>query len=126
MPRPLSALRRAVVETIRDREAGVSESRLEFVLIELPCAGGRTGLFLRALMRVLHHLARTVVETCDQGGSIRSRVRGSRNARLVDGIHGADVEAEIIDRELRGLIAARALAHRRLELCTDRRIITRR
>ncbi len=79
-------------------------------MIELPAAG-----LLPAVLRVLHDLARVLVEARDQRRGIRAGSR--REAGLIHRVDLPHVQAQIIDGQLCGLITA--LLERRLEFLPD-------
>ena len=95
---------------VRHGRVGLREARLEFVLIELPCVGAAP--LTAALLRILHDAARVIVEARDQRRGVRSGSR--REAGLVHRVDLAHVQAQIIDGQFRGLVAA-ALLERRLD-----------
>src|SRR2546430_11077520 len=64
------------------------------------------------LFRSLHDAARVIVEARDQRRGVRSRSR--REAGLIHRVDLAHVQAQIIDGQFRGLVAA-ALLERRLD-----------
>ena len=88
---------------VRHGKGALCERRLEFILIELPGAGRGAGLPPAALLRVLHDPAGVIIEARDQCRGIRAG--SGREAWLIRRVGRPHVQAEIIDRQLRGLLA---------------------